>query len=665
MTRRMLVAWGVAFSLFLGSQAATAAPDPQEREIPTLISDLTIVISPGKTITGSVLFENGLIKAVGELKAGQIPAGVRRIDGKGLVAYAGFMDALSHLGLHDRKPWDEGLKERQGVQEDAQAGPPIRMPEARLKGLRPSFSVADSLVVDAKAHAAWRKAGFTSALIAPRNGYLSGLSAVLNLGEGPRRGLVVRSPVALHGALLSGGGAGYPSTAMGVLAHIRQYLFDAQRHAVWTRLYRRNPSGIPRPPSDADLRVAALFMGGRAPVVFAARRENEIIRVLGLARSFRLRLSLADGREAWRLAKVLKAMKIPVISSLEWDKEPKSKKKKKPASKPPAKKGPVKKAKKKTEKKGQPEPSKRRPVAQEAGVGSFMVSAIPGVGGMAPWLSPRPETKKTAQERAIDARLKETEEVFAERKRLWTEDAKNLIRLHEAGVTFAVGSLGLRNPGQVFGRLRRLIGWGLPEEAAIAALTTVPAKLHGLSKVLGSTEPGKIANLTILSKPFKDKGARVRLVVVDGLVYDFPAPKKKAKKAGAKTPAIKAVAVAGLWELDVEGQYRGKMTLKQSGKTLEGRVESRYGEASLEGSIEGSVIKFTISLEVQGQSVTIEAEGKVSGQSMSGSLNSPMGEGRWTAKRLPESSIATHREPIGNWLERLAEEAHSGCREDR
>ncbi len=77
--------------------------------------------------------------------------------------------------------------------------------------------------------------------------------------------------------------------------------------------------------------------------------------------------------------------------------------------------------------------------------------------------------------------------------------------LYEAGVTiaFATGAGGGRGPGGP--HLARTlpyeaaaaVGYGLPPEAALAALTIGPARVFGIDDQIGTIEAGKIANLMI------------------------------------------------------------------------------------------------------------------------------------------------------------------------
>jgi imidazolonepropionase-like amidohydrolase len=63
--------------------------------------------------------------------------------------------------------------------------------------------------------------------------------------------------------------------------------------------------------------------------------------------------------------------------------------------------------------------------------------------------------------------------------------------------------------------------YGLPEEAALKALTIYPAELAMISHRVGSIEKGKDADLVVLDGPWQELASRVDWVYVDGvLAYD-------------------------------------------------------------------------------------------------------------------------------------------------
>jgi len=75
---------------------------------------------------------------------------------------------------------------------------------------------------------------------------------------------------------------------------------------------------------------------------------------------------------------------------------------------------------------------------------------------------------------------------------------------------------------------------GLSEADAIAALTTVPAKLCGVEQQLGTIEAGKLAYLTVVEgEGYFNPEAKVREVWIDGRIYrglgEEPKPAKAAQ----------------------------------------------------------------------------------------------------------------------------------------
>jgi imidazolonepropionase-like amidohydrolase len=108
------------------------------------------------------------------------------------------------------------------------------------------------------------------------------------------------------------------------------------------------------------------------------------------------------------------------------------------------------------------------------------------------------------------------------------EAARNPAALHKAGVPFAFGS----GYGPSFlGGVRRAIESGLPRDAALKALTLDAARALGVADRIGSIERGKLANVVLWSGEPLDRRARVRLVFVDGQLYE-PAPQPERPRGG-------------------------------------------------------------------------------------------------------------------------------------
>jgi hypothetical protein len=88
--------------------------------------------------------------------------------------------------------------------------------------------------------------------------------------------------------------------------------------------------------------------------------------------------------------------------------------------------------------------------------------------------------------------------------------------LAKAGVLFTFSSGGYQNVRLVPFQAAMSVAWGLSHEDAIKALTINAAKIFGADKVLGTIEPGKIANLIVVSGDPLEIRSTIRHVVIGG-----------------------------------------------------------------------------------------------------------------------------------------------------
>ncbi|HDZ09529.1 amidohydrolase family protein [Pseudohongiella sp.] len=84
----------------------------------------------------------------------------------------------------------------------------------------------------------------------------------------------------------------------------------------------------------------------------------------------------------------------------------------------------------------------------------------------------------------------------------WELAPYNLRLLSEAGIEFALTSAGAG--ADFWDNLRQAVANGLPHDDAIAGLTTVPARILGVSDRLGQLDAGALANMVVTSGPLFD-----------------------------------------------------------------------------------------------------------------------------------------------------------------
>ena len=94
---------------------------------------------------------------------------------------------------------------------------------------------------------------------------------------------------------------------------------------------------------------------------------------------------------------------------------------------------------------------------------------------------------------------------------------KNPGVLHKEGIRFALVS-GFAN--DFLAGIRKAIEKGLPKDAALRAVTLTPAEILGVADRTGSIDKGKIANVVVWSGEPLTKEAKIKMVFVDGELYE-------------------------------------------------------------------------------------------------------------------------------------------------
>ncbi len=108
----------------------------------------------------------------------------------------------------------------------------------------------------------------------------------------------------------------------------------------------------------------------------------------------------------------------------------------------------------------------------------------------------------------------------------WAVAPSNPARLIAAGVSVSLTTSRLKQRDSFSTRAREAREAGLSEAQLIAALTTAPAALLGMSDTLGTIEKGRMANLTISDGPLFAEDSRITEVWIAGRSYDAAAQDK-------------------------------------------------------------------------------------------------------------------------------------------
>lgn len=208
---------------------------------------------------------------------------------------------------------------------------------------------------------------------------------------------------------------------------------------------------------------------------------------------------------------------------------------------------------------------------------------------------------------------------------------KNPARLAEAGIPFTFSSFGTDDPNSFKEGIQKAIENGLPQNKALDVLTIGAAAFLGLEKVLGTIEPGKMANLALVEGEILAKDAKVKYVFADGKKFEL---KETAVKEGEKP----TVNITGKWEISIEeAGLKLTMDFVQEEAALSGKLTTPFGVFDFTGgTVSGNELYFEMNLSVGGQDIDLYFTGVVEDDTMTGTVvQGTEGSTEFTAKRIP------------------------------
>ena len=173
------------------------------------------------------------------------------------------------------------------------------------------------------------------------------------------------------------------------------------------------------------------------------------------------------------------------------------------------------------------------------------------------------------------------------------------------------------------------------------SMTLGAAEVLGVSDRLGSIETGKIANLAVVKGDLFGKDRAVSQVFVDGKPFEQKAPEKPGTVAGrpATTSPGTVVRVGGNYSIVIEvpgQQLTGTMALTQQAGVITGSLQTQLGTSPIkDGKVTADGFSFAATVEFGGTQVEILVKGTVTGDRVSGTIDSPQGTVPFTGTRNP------------------------------
>jgi imidazolonepropionase-like amidohydrolase len=231
-----------------------------------------------------------------------VPRGVRVIEARGLHVYPGLIDSGTHLGLAEIS----SVRETVDTTEIGDFNPQLR---------------AIIAVHPASEHIPVTRAnGITTAVTLPSGGIISGQGALIHLDGWTWEQMQVQAPVCMVlqfpviQTRQERPGARGPRPFSEAKRDYERRLQQLREFFEQARRYQKAKlAGSPEFRTDARMEAMLPVLEGKLPVLVHAVRERAIREAIAFAESQKIRLVLAEAREAWKVADLLKQKNIPVI----------------------------------------------------------------------------------------------------------------------------------------------------------------------------------------------------------------------------------------------------------------------------------------------------------------------------------------------------------------
>jgi len=432
-------------------------------------------------------------------------------------------------------------------------------------GITPQVDVRNFLNPSDKALEELRNLGFTTAQVVPYGNLFPGQAAIVLTGAESADRMVLLSKSSMYSEL-TGATQLYPATILGVMAKWREVYRQAAQAKSYEGMYASNRAGLERPEMDRTLEAFYPVIDQKMPVIFKSEKFMDAFRILKLKDELGFTAVLADLKDGWPVVSKLKASNSKIFLSLDLPEE-------------------VKKDEKKNDKKSDKKDEKK------------------------PEAVPKEKTPAEIEKDALDKRKLEAIASYA----------AQAATFQKAGISFGFSSLSVKSK-DIPTNLRRMIAAGLTPDAALAALTTTPAQLLGLSDRMGSIDNGKMANLVITDKCYFDEKAKVRYVFVDGVMYKMDVKETPKKTDGATAKAE----IEGSWSTitqSPQGNTDGKLVFKIEGTNYSGTMSSARMPVPVELkdiNLDGTTLSFNYIVNFGGNSIKVEVEVSIDGDSLKG-----------------------------------------------
>lgn len=148
----------------------------------------------------------------------------------------------------------------------------------------------------------------------------------------------------------------------------------------------------------------------------------------------------------------------------------------------------------------------------------------------------------------------------------WKNAPGNPYVLSQQGINYAITTKGLKKPSELMSNLKQAMEYGLTADQALAAITTKPAQILGVSNLVGTLENGKIASFIMTSGPLFEDDTKIYENWVQGSKHVIK-DRNRADVDGTYTTTI----AGDSYEMKISGDGK-KISIQQDSTKLGGKV---------------------------------------------------------------------------------------------
>jgi hypothetical protein len=441
------------------------------------IQNAFIKTAPGETVfQGDVYISKGVIIEVGVDLQKRPEA--KLIKGDSLYLYAAFINALSQAGLPD---------EPDDARRSAWRGAPGLTP-LNQSGIAPQNHIRDDFELRERDVKGFHREGFGLIHVVPKGFVMAGKGSVFPIQPNQSAPSdLIKEETGLF-AQFRNMRRVYPSTPLATMSVWRQIFKDLESQKYYYEKWIEQPEGLEKAQISNEYRSLFPVANRQQSVFFRALENKEVLRAQRLSSELEIDLIFCHttviSPEIWK--------HLPENSrflvNLDFPEHPHDKVSK------------TEEEEEEEEEEEDPKDEEKEGDAQE------------------------PESKKSEESDLDTLPPGMTEQEFELLVKSRTEAYENIMNF-PAGLLQKNSLAGFSfldiEPGKSLAQLRKLLNYGMDEDDLLAALTTLPAEALGLNRIYATVEKGKQAYLVLFDRPFTEKEAKVKFLLLNGKIYEY------------------------------------------------------------------------------------------------------------------------------------------------